>query len=407
MNVVPYPYRVQAWWGEVAIAESDSCLCVERDGEPPALWFPRTDIDLSLFRKEGEPSSSAKGELRSIDGQGVLTVLAGTSEEPGPLGGHGTFDAERVRIDVFDGRPGDDARDVTVKRFPTWGDAAQLIDLLDVRPDGVLSYVSGARSDGRRPVVEGSQLLAQAIVAAGRHAPDRRAASVHMAFLRAADARRPVRFELEELSTGRTFVGLAVRARQDDRCCAAGTVLLDATAPEVIGHAAAAPVVAGPYESPPYDMGVTGRDIRVVDGAYTNDPAAPAGPPVLDCWVRFRDVPDDPVLHAGLLAQFTGHMSVATALRPHEGVGQAAAHRTLSMGVNAISLSLHRDVRADDWMLYHHLSTFAGDGMTHSECRVHAEDGALLASFTVDAMVRPFPDGPERPAAARDERTAL
>ena len=41
-------------------------------------------------------------------------------------------------------------------------------------------------------------------------------------------------------------------------------------------------------------MGVTGRDLRVVDGAYTADPDAPVGPPELDAWVRFRDVPDDP-----------------------------------------------------------------------------------------------------------------
>ncbi len=40
--------------------------------------------------------------------------------------------------------------------------------------------------------------------------------------------------------------------------------------------------------------------------------------------------------------------------------------------------------------------------MTHAECRVHGEDGAHLASFTVDAMVRGFGD-PE----PRDERTAL
>jgi hypothetical protein len=53
-------------------------------------------------------------------------------------------------------------------------------------------------------------------------------------------------------------------------------------------------------------------------------------------------------------------------------------------------------------MLYHHHSTFAGDGMTHAACRVHAENGALLASFNVDAMVRPFADGDER-----DGRTAL
>ena len=63
------------------------------------------------------------------------------------------------------------------------------------------------------------------------------------------------------------------------------------------------------------------------------------------------------------------------------------------MGVNAINLSFHRAVRVDEWVLYHHESTFAGAGMTHAGVRVHAEGGELLASFNVEAMVRPFPGG--------------
>ena len=150
-------------------------------------------------------------------------------------------------------------------------------------------------------------------------------------------------------------------------------------------------------------MSVTGRDLRVVEGAYTGDPAAPVGPPELATWVRFRDVPADPPLHAALLAQFTGHMPIAAALRPHHGVGQDQAHRTLSTAINAISISFHAEVCADRWMLYHHRSTAAARGMTHAECRVHDEAGTLLASFTVDAMVRAFPGTTE----VRDERTAL
>jgi acyl-CoA thioesterase len=180
-------------------------------------------------------------------------------------------------------------------------------------------------------------------------------------------------------------------------------MLLDVTAAEIVRHAEPAPDVPGPGECVPLDMGVTGREIRVVDGAYTDDPGAPAGPPTIDCWVRFHSLPEDAALHAGLLAQFSGHMSIATALRPHQGIGQSEAHRTLSMGVNAINLSFHRMVHADEWLLYHHHSTFAGDGMTHSECRVYTERGELTASFTVDAMVRPFPQGDP----ARDERRAL
>jgi acyl-CoA thioesterase len=248
-------------------------------------------------------------------------------------------------------------------------------------------------------------MLAQAIVAAGRHAKDRRPVSAGMLFLRAADAARPLELELEELSAGRTFTGLAARVLQGGRCCGAGTVLLDTTSADVINHEVAPPEVPGPYECPPYDMGVTGRDLRFVDDAYTGDPDAPVGPPVLDCWVRFRDVPADPVIHSALLAQFTGHISIAAALRPHPGIGQDQAHRNLSTAINAINLSLHRDVSADQWMLYRHRSTFAGDGMTHSECRVHDEGGQLLASFTVEAMVRPFAGTVT--GAARDERTAL
>ena len=284
-----------------------------------------------------------------------------------------------------------------------WGDAAQLVDIMDVRRVGDLSFDSVAHTDGRRPVVEGSQMLGQAIVAAGRHTPGRRAVSASMVFLRGADAALPLRLELEVLSSGRTFTGLGVEVLQDGRRCAAGLLLLDVTAPDVVRHAVEAPDVPGPEDCPPYDMAVTGRDVRVVGGAYDDDPDAPVGPPVIDAWVRFRDLPEDPALHAGLLAQFTGHMSIAAAMRPHAGVGQTQAHRSISTGINAIALSVHRDVWADDWMLYHHLSTSATGGMTHSECRVHDRRGDLLASFTVDGMVRPFGDG----GRAWDERTAL
>jgi acyl-CoA thioesterase len=245
-------------------------------------------------------------------------------------------------------------------------------------------------------------MLGQAIVAAGRHAPGRRVVSASMVFMRAASTAEPLRIHLDELSNGKNFTTLAPQVRQSGKLCASGIMLLDATAPDVIRYAAAPPSTGGPYASEPYDMSVTGRDVRFVDGAYTGDPNAPIGPPVLDAWVRFRHVPEDPHLHAALLAQFTGHASIAAALRPHAGIGQSQAHRTLSTAINAINISFHANDRADRWMLYRHHSTFAGDGMTHSECRVHNSEGQLLASFTVDAMVRAFAS--DRPV---NERTSL
>jgi acyl-CoA thioesterase len=285
-----------------------------------------------------------------------------------------------------------------------WGDVRDLIDVLDVRPvdgDGFESVMRGGDSL-HRGVVEGSQMLGQAIVAASRRAPGRRVVSASMVFVRSATTEEPLQLDLDELSAGRTFSSYAVDVRQGERRCAHGTLLLDVTAPDVIRHAEPPPETPGPDASVPLDMGVTGRDIRIVDGAYTGDPDAPVGPPILDAWVRFREVPADPALHAGLLAQFTGHLSIAAALRPHAGVGQAQAHRTLSTAINAISISFHEDVHADRWMLYRHLATVAAGGMVHSECRVHDEGGTLVASFTVDAMVRGFAAG-----AVVDERTSL
>ncbi len=261
------------------------------------------------------------------------------------------------------------------------GDVADLIAVLE----------GAVRPDEKRPVVEASQVLGQAIVAAGRRAPDRRVINASMIFTRVIDSRIPFELELDEVANGRTFSGLIVRAVQNDKVGAAGTLMLDVTAPDVMRHQVDAPNVAGPAEAAPYDMGVAGRDIRVVDNAYNNDPDAPVGPPLLDAWVRYTDVPDDPVMHAALMAQFIGHMSIAAAMRPHAGIGQSQAHKTLSTGVNALNLSIHADVRADHWLLYHHDSTFAGDGMTHSSCTVHDEGGALVASFSADCMVRAMP----------------
>lgn len=374
MTLSPYPYRARALHGTTVVAESDACLCREPPGMPPELWFPREAVRQAVPGGGRDP---------------VPAVTWGGDGAPAPAG-YGRFAGDGVRVEVVDGDPAGDARDTSVKRWPVWGDAEHLIDLLDVWPGPDGRAVTRARTDGRRPVVEASQMLAQVVVAGGRRHPGRRVVAASMIFLRPADAARPLELALTEWQHGRAFTGLAVEVHQEGRRRAGGTLLLDATAPEVVRHAAHPPDVPGPYESVPYDMGVTGRDVRVVDGAYTGDPAAPVGPPVLDCWVRFRRVPDDAALHAGLLAQFTGHLSIAAALRPHPGVGQDQAHRTLSTAVNAISLSLHGPVRADRWLLYHHRSTFAGDGMTHSACRVHGEDGTLVASFTVDAMVRPL-----------------
>lgn len=432
----PSPFPARAWWGDHLLAESSAAVRVEEAGQAPALYFPCKDVRFELLHDEGRQTTCpvkgmadlwsideeaypitggptrrddwSSGEGAAPDGHDVLWSFTEPATGVDWLAGHAAFDHDRVRVELLDQCPGDDPRDRTVKRFPTWGDAADLVGLLDVQPVGDGSYLSAARSDWRRPVVEGSQMLGQALVAACRHSGGRRPVSAHIVLIRAADAAQPLHFELEEITAGRTFTTVAVQVTQSGRRCATATVLLDVTAPDIIRHSVDPPDGPGPYDSPPFDMSVTGRDLRIVDAAYTGDPDAPIGPPVLDAWVRFREVPEEQSLHVGLVAQFTGHLSIAAAMRPHPGVGQQQAHRSLSTAINAIAISFHGDVAADRWLLYRHLSTFAGDGMTHSECRVHDEDGGLVASFTVDAMVRGFAAAPGAGLPdTYDDRTAL
>jgi acyl-CoA thioesterase/uncharacterized protein (DUF427 family) len=407
---VTYPYLARAWWGEQLLAESNETVLFEQPGQLPELYFPLGEVSIeALTAEEEDLVCPVRGRARQwgMTGDPAGGRAVWNFDRPAPglewLKDLVAFDHDRVRVEVIDHVPGERPQEASTKRFPVWGEAEDLVEVLDVKPAGESTYTSVARSSPRRPVVEGSQMLGQAMVAVSRHAPGRRVVSGHMVFTRVADASAPLHFDLEAVSSGRTFSCLSVKVSQAGRSCARGMLLLDVTAPDVIRHSAPAPEVAGPYDSVPCDMSVTGRDIRVVGGTYDDAPDAPAGPPVIDTWVRFRQIPDDQCIHDALLAQFTGHMSIAAALRPHEGFSQRQAHRTLSTAINAISISLHDRVRADQWMLYHHQSTFAGDGMTHSESRVYDEEGRLLASFAVDAMVRAMVPGP----ATTDDRTAL
>ena len=367
-----WPFEARASVDGWMIASSFGARRFDADDAAPVLLFPSADVLI-----DGTPLP---------DG----AVLAGTPE------GWVAFDPDAVLIELVDAPPDADPRDVTVKRFPTWGDAADLVRIMDVRPiadNGSACYGGVVRGGQGRSIVEGSQLLGQSIIAACREIPGRRVVSASMVFMRVVDDRVAYVFEVERLSAGRTFSTLAVHVVQHDRRAASALVLLGVPAPDVIRHDPGRPDVPGPDASEPYDMSVTGRDLRVVGGTYSDLGPGPLGPPSIDAWVRFRELPDDPALHVGLATQFTGHMSIAAALRPH-GIGQEQAHRTLTTGPLAINVSFHADVRADRWLLYRHLATVAGEGMTHAECRIHDEAGALVASFTVDAMVKGFESTP-------------
>ena len=401
INLVPCTATARVWHGDLLLAESDACLRVEETKHVDRLYFPEEHVHWQHFEANDHHSVCPfKGEadywsLTATEQpeENLVWTYRRPFDEVGGIEGYVAFYHEKVRIELEEPWPGSDAGAVTTYRFPAWGDASDLLGLIDVEQAGPNHFVAPAYRDTTRNVVEGGQMLAQAIVAASKTMPDQRVTSAYMIFSKAAAFDAPLDLHVDVLRPGRTFSTIEVRVSQDDALRSTGLLLLDSGAPDVFRGAAEMPSVPGPYESEPLDMRVTGRDLRVVDGAYSPDPDR-VGPPEIHTWVRFRDAPAEPYLHAALLAQSTTHWTIAAAMRPHKGFGEADAHVTLSTGIMSVSIAFHDDVDVTEWLLYANPSTYAGRGLAQGEGRVFTQDGRLVASYSVQAMIRGFARDP-------------
>jgi acyl-CoA thioesterase-2 len=277
-----------------------------------------------------------------------------------------------------------------------------MMEVFDVEPAGPHRY-RGTSDGGTRSVVDGSQLLAQAIVACSDSLPGHSVRTAHAVFLRTVDAGLDLDFEVDVLHEGRTFASAVVTIGQGGRRCVSVTLLADVEQDDVIMHHYPMPDIGAPADAVHCAMPMAGREIRLVGITDPNDPEE-TGPPVIDAWLRYDPVPERPDLAKALIAHFTGHLSVSTTMRGHPGIGTSMAHDTVSTGVMGISVTFHEPVAWEGWLLYHHESTQVGRGMSYVRGQVFTEQGRLIASFTQDSMIRAFvDDGTDiaRPVSAR------
>jgi acyl-CoA thioesterase II len=268
---------------------------------------------------------------------------------------------------------------------------------------GLLAALSLTESDdasfrapyigGGRGVVFGGQMLGQAIVAASRRMPDKRVKSLQTVFARSTKVDEPVDILVEPMQEGRTFGSSTVTFVQNGRVCARALALLDVREPDLIHHHIAMPEVAPPEASKAQPNLAAAPETIVVGDIDVRDPAL-IGPPTLQLWVRFPEAPaGDTALARALLAHATDGWLIATAMRPHQGIGQAMAHRELSTSVVSHSLAFHDGFVADQWMLIDHESQAAGGGRAYGRGHVFTEDGRLVASFVQEALLRRAPEG--------------
>jgi len=250
-------------------------------------------------------------------------------------------------------------------------------------------------------VVFGGQILAQAILvseaaaretAAGGAEPGKDLSSIHTVFSRVATITKPLEIDVDVLHDGRTASSQTITVHQGERICARALVLRQAPAADFLRHQHPKPGVPGPADCKPAEargLVVEGTEVRVAGDAGTWDSSEPTGPPELNVWIRPPGELTQPeALSQALLAFATDGYLIGAAMRPHEGVGQDMAHRSLTTGVVTHTMQFHEPVPPAAWLLMAQESTHAGRGRAFGRAEVFAESGALVASFSQESIIR-------------------
>lgn len=256
-------------------------------------------------------------------------------------------------------------------------------------------------------VVFGGQILAQMLLASGCVAassgpPGKSASSIHALFARGATLTTPLDIDVDVMHAGRTVGSETVTVSQGDRLCARALVLRHAEEPDLIRHRPTMPDVCGPDFAPASEqlmLVAPGTELRVVGGVNTWDPDAEVGPAELFVWIRFAPVSGSGALAGetvaqAMLAYATDGFLIATSMRPHAGIGQNMAHRSIATGVISHTLTFHDRFEEGEWLLLAHEAPWAGRGRSYGRAQVFAEDGRLVASFVQESLIREaYPSG--------------
>jgi len=264
-----------------------------------------------------------------------------------------------------------------------------LVSALTLEQIGPNSYAAQNYEVGERGVVFGGQLIAQLVVAGATVDTTKMVKSAHSVFARPVAVADDVELRVDVLQAGRTFATATTSIWQHDKERARAIVLLSAEEPDLIRHGSEMPDVPGPDSIEPAD----GADnVRIVGGVDIQD-ADSVGEPSMALWVRHPDASGDLTVSQGLIAHTSASYLIGSAMRPHAGMGQSAAHAAFSTGIIGHSISFHEPFDARNWMLLSHRSTYSGRGRAYGVGEVFDQSGQLVAGYSQESMVRHFPEG--------------
>ncbi|MGB3545200.1 acyl-CoA thioesterase [Rubrivirga sp.] len=279
-----------------------------------------------------------------------------------------------------------------------------LLDLLDLEPIEVHIF-RGRNRPLASPRVFGGQVLAQALVAAGRSVEDgRECHSLHAYFILPGDIEAPIVYEVEKLRDGGSFSTRRVTAIQHGRPIFNASLsfhrvedgpdhqaepALEVPAPDdLTSERELAAGIADRLPEPLRTVLTRERpiDFRPVDPA---DPLRPSPRPAQSAtWLRADGtMPDDPLVHQAILAYASDWGLLATSLLPH---GKSVFDGTIQAASLDHAIWFHRPFRADGWLLYAMDSPTAAGARAFTRGAVTDANGILVASTVQEGLVRPI-----------------
>jgi acyl-CoA thioesterase-2 len=211
----------------------------------------------------------------------------------------------------------------------------------------------------------------------------------------------PIIYDVESTRDGRSFSVRRVVARQHGRPIFYMAVSFQVPE-DGLDHQDVMPAVTGAAGCPPLGevmAGLTGRareawdrewaalDVRFAGdsrpGGGLGDPAHPA---LARVWLRAAGtLPDDPALHAAVLAYASDLTLLAASLVPHDTyIGDP---RLQPASLDHV-MWFHRPFRADAWLLYDQVSPTASGGRGLATGRLFTEDGRLVVTVAQEGMIR-------------------
>src|ERR1700731_3725381 len=141
--------------------------------------------------------------------------------------------------------------DMTTESDQTQWSVAGLLEVFDVQPNGPDRFTAetGIAGADERQVVEGTQVLAQAIVAAEKRFADKSVRSAHAVFSRAVMVGAPLELVIDVVHEGRSPEPGVVTAQQTERRCRTMTTSADVPPDDVSRHPLPRPDVAAPADA--------------------------------------------------------------------------------------------------------------------------------------------------------------